>query len=452
MSFTQVPDFLPSQSAFHFSNNYPPGTSYPVVNLPGIGPVNLGDAGNGLCGGFAMATIDLFSHNPRLPPPVNTGDEDRPPAGSPIFNYLTDRLLASFGEPPQALLGNAMRVIEWIRTPGTDGFPQGNGLSRRMVEQEWPKIKADIDAGQLSPLNLIASPEHGLLDIIGTIDVLHHCHQVLAFGYELDSGQNLKLLVYDCNDPSNDTSTISLNISDPSHTINISAPGVTARLSDGRQTIRAFFRSEFVVHDPSGIAGNQWREVGNANNVVAMTATSDKLFCATSDNKLWAKDAVRSNVAWQEMGHANNVVGMAAIGNQLFCATSDNKLWVRNAVLSNVNWQEIGHANNVVGMAATPSKLFCATRDNELWARDPVTTNVPWQGIGHANNLVAMAAVPTKLFCATSDNKLWSRDPVLTNVTWTELDHANNVVGMAAIGNKLFCATNDNKLWVRAAL
>ena len=53
--FTRVPEFLPSQSGFHFLNNYPQGTPYPVVNLPVIGPLNLGDAGNGLCGGFVMA-------------------------------------------------------------------------------------------------------------------------------------------------------------------------------------------------------------------------------------------------------------------------------------------------------------------------------------------------------------------------------------------------------------
>jgi len=456
--FTRVPEFLPSQSGFHFLNNYPQGTPYPVVNLPVIGPLNLGDAGNGLCGGFVMATLDLFRHNPRFSPPANT---DRPAPGSPMFNYLTDRLMTSFGELPQVPLGNAFKVIEWIRTPGhnVDISFYGAGLGQRMVEQEWPKVKADIDSGAPSPLNLIAGPERGWPDVTGTIDTLHHCHQVLAYGYELDSAKNLKLLVYDCNDPTNDNSTISLNISNPAHTITIAAPAVAAALGAG-VTIRAFFRSDYLLHDPSVIAGkpvagnqvpaNPWQEIGHANNVVAMTATSSKLFCATRDNKLWARDPVSSDVNWQEIGHANYVVGMAAIGNKLFCATSDNRLWVRDAILSDVPWQEIGHANYVVGMAATPSKLFAATRDNKLWARAPVP-GVNWQEIGQANNVVAMAATPSKLFCATSDNRLWSRDPVTNNVNWKELDHAYNVVGLAASGDKLFSATRENKLWVRAA-
>jgi hypothetical protein len=47
MAFTRVPGFLPSQSGFHFSNSWPHGTSYPIVNLPVVGPVSGGDAGNG---------------------------------------------------------------------------------------------------------------------------------------------------------------------------------------------------------------------------------------------------------------------------------------------------------------------------------------------------------------------------------------------------------------------
>ena len=35
---------------------------------------------------------------------------------------------------------------------------------------------------------------------------------------------------------------------------------------------------------------------------------------------------------WTEIGHANHVVAMAAINNKLFAATSDNKLWWRDPV------------------------------------------------------------------------------------------------------------------------
>ena len=79
-----------------------------------------------------------------------------------------------------------------------------------------------------------------------------------------------------------------------------------------------------------------------------------------------------TDVNWTEIGHANRVVAMTAINNRLFAATSNNKLWWRDPVGTNVNWTEIGHANHVVAMAAINNKLFAATSDNKLWWRDPV--------------------------------------------------------------------------------
>ncbi len=229
------------------------------MSLPLVGNIVAGDAGNGLCGGFALAALDLFRHSPRLLPPPDT---TRPPSGSPIFNYLVQRLLDSFGVPSRNF--NAGKVIEWIHTPGHEVLIAIiTGLAKRVVQQEWPRIKADIDSGVPSPLNLVGAPERGVLDIAGHIDTLHHCHQVLAYAYEVDSSQNLTLLVYDCNDPSNDDSRISLNIgSDTAHTIPIEAPAVNANMNGGI-TVRGFFRTDYDVHDPISIVSSQaqanWR-------------------------------------------------------------------------------------------------------------------------------------------------------------------------------------------------
>jgi hypothetical protein len=78
-------------------------------------------------------------------------------------------------------------------------------------------------------------------------------------------------------------------------------------------------------------------------------------------------------IHWDHIGHANDVVAMAAINNKLFAATSDNRLWWRDPVGTNVNWDHIGHANDVVAMAAINNKLFAATSDNRLWWRDPLS-------------------------------------------------------------------------------
>jgi hypothetical protein len=411
MGFTRVPGFLPSTSGFHFVNNYQKGTNYPVVSLPIVGTIVAGDAGNGLCGGFVLAALDLFCHNPRFHPPPN-GVANQPPAGSPIFNYLVGRLLDSFGPVNNS---NAAKVIEWIHRPGHDVTVSafGAGLARRVVQVEWPRIKADIDSGVPSPLNLIGELERGLADVSGHIETLHHCHQVLAYAYEVDTSNNLTILVYDCNDPNNDDSRISLNIgSDPSHTIPIAAPAINTAMSGGI-TVRGFFRSDYALHGPSEIAGTQWQDIGHANNVVAMTALTNKLFCATSDNQLWARDPVLSNVNWQAIGHANNVVAMAALEGRLFCATKDNRIWARDPVLSNVNWQDIGEADNIVAMAAMHGRIFAATKDNKFWGRNPTLSNVAWRELGRAHDVVGLAALSDKFFCATKGNRLLAGDPVL---------------------------------------
>jgi hypothetical protein len=55
-----------------------------------------------------------------------------------------------------------------------------------------------------------------------------------------------------------------------------------------------------------------------ANGVVAMTAVttaqfpSGKLFAATSDNRLWARDPALANIGWQLIGHANGVLDPTA--------------------------------------------------------------------------------------------------------------------------------------------
>jgi IgA Peptidase M64 len=212
-------------------------------------------------------------------------------------------------------------------------------------------------------------------------------------------------------------------------------------------------------------AEKNWQHIGHANAVVAMAAANGalgpqgKLFCATSQNRLWMRDPVPTNVNWQEVGHANSVAGMAAVMDaggvvRLYCATADGQLWRRNAEpLVDTNWTPIGHAVDVVGMTATTQALFCATRDGRLWMRSfAVGAGINWEEIGHAGGVVAMAALGDRLFCATRTNRLWMRDAVAAHLNWQDIGHANGVVGMAALNDKLFCATRDNRLWIRDPL
>lgn len=189
-----------------------------------------------------------------------------------------------------------------------------------------------------------------------------------------------------------------------------------------------------------------WANIAHANNVVAMASVDGRLFAATSDNRLWARDPVLSDISWTYIGHANNVTAMAGLNGRLYASTSDNRLWVRDAVLREVNWTHIGHANGVTAMAALNGRLYAATSSNFLYVRDPVHSDINWGFIGHANNVVAMGAANGRLYAATSDNRFWSREPVHSDVNWSLVGHANGVVGMTGLGDRLFAATNSNRL------
>ena len=62
---------------------------------------------------------------------------------------------------------------------------------------------------------------------------------MLAYAYDVDAANNLRLLVYDCNDPFNDDSAISLNLTgDFLHAIPMSSPAVSAHMNGGLQLRR----------------------------------------------------------------------------------------------------------------------------------------------------------------------------------------------------------------------
>lgn len=241
-----VAGFLPSTSGLHFGNGYPDGTPYPILTLPVVGTIASGDAGDGLCGGFAFTVLDLYLSSPRRSPPTDTA---RPPPGTPRFNYLTQRLIDSFGPLPG--LNNTAKLVDWIQSRSHDVEApfMGPGLAHKMIKDEWPTIKADIDAGMPSPMTIVGPPGCGALDIPGIIVALGRSHQVLAYAYGID-GNRVELRIYDCNDPDNDHSTLAFDIGDPKHTLAIDAPDLSRHLGHAP---RAFFRTlSYGYRTPSG--------------------------------------------------------------------------------------------------------------------------------------------------------------------------------------------------------
>jgi hypothetical protein len=242
----QVPNFVPSVNGWNFPNSDKMPGSYGVITLPAIGTIATNAAGKGICGGFTFSVRDMFEHRPRLLPSPST---DLPAAHSPDWNLLTSRFLDSISV---AAYANAAKAIAWIQTPDHDVVIGGPGLAHQMIETEWPALKTAIDAGNLVPLYLIVPPQCGILDVVGISAALRRSHQVLAYRYQLDDADNLTIWVYDPDAPGYhdpDDITISLNIANPAHTTEISAPLLLDDMKEPK--IRGFFCAQYQYQDPT---------------------------------------------------------------------------------------------------------------------------------------------------------------------------------------------------------
>lgn len=150
--------------------------------------------------------MDVFQAG--LPP---VPDTTNPPQGSPLFNYLVPRLFASFDIP-----GGVLKYFDWMNTPDHDTgiwFAIRRDVAWHTIMEEWPRIKADIDGGMLSPLALVT---------VYTTDptMMGHNHQVAAYAYEVDDANGLTLHLYDPNTapPGADDVQLSVDLSNPTHT------------------------------------------------------------------------------------------------------------------------------------------------------------------------------------------------------------------------------------------
>ena len=218
--------FAPATYGLHFPNTFP---SVPLlsITLPGHGPLPIGDAANGLCGGMVFAARDCFEA--RRPTPL---DHD-PPVSGPGFDYLVRRLLDSFDLP----IGPA-RYYAWMSAPDEDG-PAGLGVASR-TRAEALRVCAASDRGELSALGLIRTHSSDPRE-------LGKNHQVLVFSYENDATTDrLTLRLYDPNHPDRET-TLDC----------VLTPGrpLDLRYSSGEST-RGFFLTPYARDSPAPLFGS----------------------------------------------------------------------------------------------------------------------------------------------------------------------------------------------------
>lgn len=227
----RVPNFLPSISGLHFSNSW--SRDLPVISVGNIWnrlldtfPDGLNDilqiaradenwlpitrADQGLCGGMVFIVMDYYHHH--LLPPLNSTSPAN--AADELFRYIRDRLWDSFDVTGR---GNRWLAYSSPHYPnGDEGVIQFSGLARGRswvtYRDEWPKIRDDIDHGQLSPMGLVQTD---------SLDIGKN-HQVLAYAYR-QSGQHVTVWIYNPNHPNDegDDSRLDFDITDTAGEVHI---------------------------------------------------------------------------------------------------------------------------------------------------------------------------------------------------------------------------------------
>lgn len=165
-------EFVPSAHAFAFDNSWP---AAPAVTL---GPIGLGNAAKGLCGGMVFAALDYWLAG-REPP------QQRPEPGTPLYRFIVRRLVESWRLP-----AGVARYYQWMTLPDT-------GLARRTLARHWPRVRASLDAGCPVPLGVVTVAGRDPLRLGAN-------HQVLAYAYTAERSA-VTVRVYDPNrGPAND--------------------------------------------------------------------------------------------------------------------------------------------------------------------------------------------------------------------------------------------------------
>jgi hypothetical protein len=185
-----VDGFLPSRHGFHFANRWPRTPAFWF----GFGYVSLGigNVADGLCGGMCYVVRDRFEAGQPIP-----DLREPPPAGTPLFNEIVWRQVTSFDRLVR--LPWQFWSLAALHPEPRRSWAPNLGLAPRSqltVREEWPRIRGEIDAGRLPMLGLLRSAGANPLQLSGQ-------HQVMAWGYRVDSG-SLAVRIYDPNWPDRD--------------------------------------------------------------------------------------------------------------------------------------------------------------------------------------------------------------------------------------------------------
>jgi hypothetical protein len=217
--------FLPSRDGFAFLNSWP---NNPAVTLQTpFGPVGVGNAARGLCGGMVFAALDYWHAGLATPP-------DRPTADDPLYGFIVKRLVESWHVP-----AGVVQYYQWMNLPAGDTtfgvlgrrVLIERGVSWRTIKVQWTQIARDLDRAVPVPLGVVTVASKDARDLALN-------HQVLAYGYRTASS-HITLQVYDPNRGRRDDIFIAFGTDVPTR------PTVFEHNLGIDHAVRGFFRAAY---------------------------------------------------------------------------------------------------------------------------------------------------------------------------------------------------------------
>jgi hypothetical protein len=222
------PVFLPSKHGFAFVNAFR-GSPLPP-SLRGLKSVLGSQVPErfGLCGGMCMAAADFFHASVEIP-----SDAVPPVEGDPLYQYLYDRQLDSFGG-----IALPLRVLQLMAAP--DAGPDG---LQALTAKELPRIREKVASGDLVPICIILGKADGRSKPWDN-------HQILIYADATSDEAAPVLRVYDPNFPKDDLATLTFAKTDDGWTTLLQAhrPG---RPKPTEIKVRGLFLTPYTPRTPS---------------------------------------------------------------------------------------------------------------------------------------------------------------------------------------------------------
>jgi hypothetical protein len=136
--------FQPSTHGFKFRNSF---AGYPLprdVSIPNLPPPS---GTFGLCGGMSAAAYDFYAANRPIP-----ATKAVPTKGTPLYEYLYQRQLATFGSL-QPAGGYIAKFINWMARPDDNTY--GFDGTRKLTRDEYQAISRELSQGRPAVIGLV---------------------------------------------------------------------------------------------------------------------------------------------------------------------------------------------------------------------------------------------------------------------------------------------------------